>query len=288
MYIVNMTGMNINKIVGSNRLHVSLTVVFILFFIYACTKAPITGRNQLILVSQDQELQMGDVAYTEVVKGSKVSKNPEYNAAVKRVADRIAGVANRPDFEWEYTVIDEDKTINAFALPGGKIGVYTGILKVAQIDAGLATVMSHEVGHATARHGGERITAGLLSQIGAVGLAAALGGSGMDPNVTYGIMQAYGVGVQVGGILPFSRSQESEADRIGLIYMARAGYDPREAVLFWQRMAEATKNSQRPPEFLSTHPDNGTRIANLQRYMPEAMAEYQKSQKAPNNKINFK
>ena len=280
--------MNINKVFSSKKLQVSLTVVFILFFAYACTKAPITGRNQLILVSQDQELQMGDVAYTEVVKSSKVSKNPEYNAAVKRVADRIASVANRPDFEWEYTVIDEDKTINAFALPGGKIGVYTGILKVAQTDAGLATVMSHEVGHATARHGGERITAGLLSQIGAVGLAAALGGSGMDPNVTYGIMQAYGVGVTVGGILPFSRSQESEADRIGLIYMARAGYDPREAVLFWQRMAEATKNSQRPPEFLSTHPDNGTRIANLQRYMPEAMRIYNTSQKAPNNKINFK
>ena len=276
------------NVLKSGKAPVILTAVFLLFFVYACTKAPITGRNQLILVSQEQELQMGDVAYTQVVKGSKVSKNPEYNAAVQRVADRIAAVAERPDFEWEYTVIDADDTINAFALPGGKIGVYTGILKVAQTDAGLATVMSHEVGHATARHGGERITAGLLSQIGAVGLAAALGGSGMDPNVTYGIMQAYGLGVQVGGILPFSRKQESEADRIGLIYMARAGYDPREAVFFWERMAEATKNSQRPPEFLSTHPDNGTRIANLKRYMPEAMRIYNTSKKAPNNKINFK
>ena len=283
-----MNGMKIKRVLIPKIFQVSLTVVFILLFTYACTKAPITGRNQFILVTQDQELQMGDVAYTEVVNSSKISKNPEYNAAVKRVAERIAGVANRPDFEWEYTVIDEDKTINAFALPGGKIGVYTGILKVAQTDAGLATVLSHEVGHATARHGGERITAGLLSQIGAVGLAAALGGTGMDPNLTYGIMQAYGLGVQVGGILPFSRSQESEADRIGLIYMARAGYDPRESVLFWQRMAEATKNSQRPPEFLSTHPDNGTRIANLQRHMPEAMRVYTTSKKAPKNKINFK
>jgi predicted Zn-dependent protease len=288
MYIINMSGINITRSFNSDILKISFTAVFVLLFIYACTKAPITGRNQLILVSQSQELQMGDVAYSEVVKQSKVSKNPEYNAAVKRVVNRIAGVANRPDFEWEYTVIDEDETINAFALPGGKIGVYTGILKVAQTDAGLATVMSHEVGHATARHGGERITAGLLSQIGAVGLAAALGSSGMDPNVSYGIMQAYGVGVTVGGILPFSRTQESEADRIGLIYMARAGYDPRESVLFWQRMAAATKNSQRPPEFLSTHPDNGTRIANLQRHMPEAMRVYNTSKKAPNNKINFK
>lgn len=283
-----MNGMSNKKVLHPNIFQVSLTVVFILLFTFACTKAPITGRNQLILVSQEQELQMGDVAYNEVVKGSKISKNPEYNEAVKRVANRIAGVADRPDFEWEYTVIDDDKTINAFALPGGKIGVYTGILKVAQTDAGLATVMSHEVGHATARHGGERITAGLLSQIGAVGLSAALGGYGVDPNITYGIMQAYGLGVQVGGILPFSRTQESEADRIGLIYMARAGYDPRESVLFWQRMAEATKKGQRPPEFLSTHPDNGSRIANLQRHMPEAMRVYTTSQKAPNNKINFK
>ena len=283
-----MNGMNIKKVFNRNIVQTSLTVLFVLFFTYACTKAPITGRNQLILVSQEQELQMGAHAYDQVVKGSKVSKNPEYNAAVQRVAERIAAVAGRPDFEWEYTVIDDDKTINAFALPGGKIGVYTGILKVAETDAGLATVMSHEVGHATARHGGERITAGLLSQIGAVGLSAALGGYGVDPNITYGIMQAYGVGVQVGGILPFSRAQESEADRIGLIYMARAGYDPRESVLFWERMAEATKNSQRPPEFLSTHPDSGNRIANLKRHMPEALRIYKTTQKAPNNKINFK
>lgn len=285
MFYLN--GMNIKKVLSPNISRISLSVVFILLFTYACTKAPITGRNQLILVSQEQELLMGAHAYNEVVKGSKVSKNPEYNDAVQRVAERIAAVAGRPDFEWEYTVIDDDKTINAFALPGGKIGVYTGILKVAQTDAGLATVMSHEVGHATARHGGERITAGMLSQLGAVGLSVALGSSGVDPSVTYGIMQAYGLGVQVGGILPFSRAQESEADRIGLIYMARAGYDPRESVLFWERMAEATKNSQRPPEFLSTHPDSGNRIANLKRHMPEALRIYKTTKKAPNNKISF-
>lgn len=260
-------------------------VSFLLLFIYSCATAPVTGRNQLILVSQSQELQMGAVAYEEVLKNEKVSKDPNYNSAVKRVANRVARVANRPDFEWEYTVFDNDKVINAFALPGGKIGVYTGILEVAQTDAGLATVVSHEVAHATARHGGERVSAGLLAQLGAVGLSAALGGSNVDPEVTYGIMQAYGVGVGVGAILPFSRTQESEADRIGLIYMARAGYDPRESVKFWQRMAEATKGSPRPPEFLSTHPDNGTRIANLQRHMPEALAVYENSQKAPNYQI---
>ena len=255
------------------------------FLISSCATAPITGRNQLILVSRQQELQMGAVAYGEVLKNEKISKDPNYNAAVQRVADRVAGVAGRPDFEWEYTVIDNDEVINAFALPGGKIGVYTGILQVAQTDAGLATVLSHEVGHATARHGGERVSAGLLAQLGAVGLSAALGGSNVDPEVTYGIMQAYGVGVGVGAILPFSRTQESEADRIGLIYMARAGYDPRESVKFWQRMAQATKGKPRPPEFLSTHPDNGTRIANLQRHMPEALAVYEKSNKAQNYQI---
>jgi len=259
--------------------------VFSFSLIYSCTKAPVTGRNQLILVSHEQELQMGAVAYEEVVKNEKVSKDPGYNAAVKRVANRIARVANKPDFEWEYTVIDNDDVINAFALPGGKIGVYTGILKVAETDAGLATVLSHEVGHAVARHGGERVSTGLLAQLGAVGLSVALGSSNVDPDVTYGIMQAYGVGVGVGAILPFSRTQESEADRIGLIYMARAGYDPREAVKFWERMAEATKGQARPPEFLSTHPDSGTRITNLQRHMPEALRVYKTSQKAPNYRI---
>ena len=260
-------------------------VLSLVLLIYSCAKAPITGRNQLILVSHKQELQMGAVAYKEVIKNEKISKDPNYNAAIKRITKRVARAVNRPDFEWEYKVIDNDDEINAFALPGGKIGVYTGIFKIAQTDAGLATVISHEVAHATARHGGERVSIGLLAQLGAVGLSVALGNSSVDPDVTYGIMQAYGIGVGVTAILPFSRKQESEADRIGLIYMARAGYDPREAITFWQRMAEAIKDKPKPPEFLSTHPDDGTRITTLQRYMPEALAVYKKSEKAPNYQI---
>ncbi len=161
--------------------------------------------------------------------------------------------------------------------------MYTGILPVAQTDAGLATVMAHEVAHVAARHGGERVSTGILAQLGAVGVGAAMGGS--DPYVYEAVMQAYGLGANVGVLLPFGRSQESEADRIGLVYMAKAGYDPREAVAFWQRMDEAVKGKSQPPEFLSTHPGYGTRIRNLQQWLPEAMTYYNSSSKAPNTPI---
>lgn len=260
-----------------------LLALFLSLFIYSCAKVPITGRNQIILVSQKHEQQLGLVAFQEVVRNEKISYNPSYNAAVGRVVSRVARVSNRPDFEWEYKVIDDGK-INAFALPGGKIGVYTGILKIAETEAGLATIISHEVAHAVARHGGERLSTGLLVQIGAVGLDILLQGMQVNSNITYGIMQAYGIGVGVGLVLPFSRKQESEADRIGLIYMARAGYDPREAINFWQRMINF-KGQDKTPEFLSTHPYPETRIMNLQKYIPEALAIYERSDKAPNYRI---
>ena len=265
----------------------SISVLFILIIsgtvLWACYKAPVTGRSQFILVSQSEENQMGVAAFQEVLKEEKISKNPEYNNAVARVGERIAAVSDTPAYKWDFKVFDDDETINAFALPGGKVGVYTGILEVAQTDAGLATVMAHEVAHVAARHGGERVSADVLAQIGAVGLSAALGGS--DPYLSSAVMQAYGIGVTVGGMLPFSRSQEAEADHIGLIYMAKAGYDPREAVAFWQRMDAAVKGKPQPPEFLSTHPGYGTRINNLKRWLPEAMPYYESSSKAPDNKI---
>ncbi|MEQ9618169.1 MAG: M48 family metallopeptidase [Deltaproteobacteria bacterium] len=251
--------------------------------VFSCYKAPVTGRSQFILLSQSEENQLGLAAFQEVLKEEEVSNNPKYNNAVTRVGQRIARVSDTPAYNWDFKVLDDDEQINAFALPGGKVGVYTGILPVAQTDAGLATVMAHEVAHVAARHGGERVSADVLAQIGAVGLSAALGGS--DPWVSTAIMQAYGVGVNVGGMLPFSRSQEAEADRIGLVYMAKAGYDPREAIAFWQRMDAAVKGKPRPPEFLSTHPGYGTRIGNLQRSLPEALPYYESSDKAPNNKI---
>lgn len=249
----------------------------------ACYKAPVTGRSQFILITQSEENQMGLAAFQEVLKNETVSTNPQYNNAVQRVGRRIANVSDTPAYNWDFKVLDDDEQINAFALPGGKVGVYTGILPVAETDAGLATVMAHEVAHVAARHGGERVSADVLTQIGAIGLSAALGGS--DPFVSNAVMQAYGIGVTVGGILPFSRSQEAEADRIGLIYMAEAGYDPREAVAFWERMDAAVKGKPQPPEFLSTHPGYGTRIRNLKRWLPEAMSYYQSSDKAPDKKI---
>lgn len=267
-----------------NKKFLSLLGVLFLFasLVIACYKAPVTGRNQLILISPAEEKQMGALAFQEIVKDENISNNSRYNNLVERVGNRIAKVSHEPNLDWEYKVIDDDKTINAFALPGGKVGVYTGILKVAQTEAGLATVMAHEVAHATARHGGERVTTGILAQLGQAALSVALRNN--DPAVVNSVMQAYGVGVNVGAVLPFSRGQETEADRIGLIYMAKAGYDPREAVKFWQRMDKASKG-QSPPEFLSTHPGHQTRVSNLNSWMPEALEYYKRSEKAPNTSL---
>lgn len=264
---------------------------FLVLFIFAlislpilsCYKAPITGRSQFIIITQSQENEMGLTAFKEVLKNEQISTNQSYNNAVTRVGQRIAAVSDTQNYKWEFKVIEDDEQINAFALPGGKVAVYTGILPVAETDAGLATVMAHEIAHVAARHGGERVSTGILAQLGAVGVGAAMGGS--DPFVYEAVMQAYGLGANVGVLLPFSRSQESEADRIGLVYMAKAGYDPREAVAFWQRMDEAVKGNPQPPEFLSTHPGYGTRIRNLQQWLPEAMVYYNSSSKAPNNPI---
>lgn len=251
--------------------------------IIACYKAPVTGRNQFIILSQAQENEMGLTAFNQVLKDEKISNNQSYNNAVSRVGQRIAAVSHTQGYEWDFKVIDDDEQINAFALPGGKVAVYTGILPVAQTDAGLATVMAHEVAHVAARHGGERVSTSVLAQLGAVGIGAAMGGS--DPYVYEAVMQAYGLGANVGVLLPFGRSQESEADRIGLIYMAKAGYDPREAVGFWERMESASQGQSSPPEFLSTHPGYQTRISNLKKWLPEAMTYYNSAEKAPNNKI---
>jgi len=260
-----------------------LVSVLFCFTLISCYQAPITGRTQFILLSESQEIQMGLIAFQDVLKKEKLSTNTKYNSSVTRVGKRIAIASGKTNYQWEYKVIDSDDTINAFALPGGKIAVYTGILTVAETDAGLATVMGHEVAHATARHGGERMSIGILAQLGAVGLNVAL--RNKDPQVISAVNSAFGVGVTLGGILPFNRKQESEADRIGLVYMARAGYDPRESVNFWNRMAHANKGKPSPPEFLSTHPSYGTRVKNLNRWMPEAIGIYNKSTKAQNYQI---
>jgi predicted Zn-dependent protease len=247
------------------------SVCTLVFLAAACSTVPYTNRTQLMLMSESSDLQLGAAAYQEVLKKAPINHDPELNAPVQRVGRRIAAVANKPDYQWEFTVIDDPKQANAFCLPGGKVAVYTGIFPIAHDEAGLATVIGHEVAHALARHGAERVSQMELLQIGAVGVAAAT--SGTSPGLQQAILQAYGVGSAVGVALPFSRKQESEADHIGLLLMAQAGYDPEAAVGLWQRM-EAAERGSHPPQWLSTHPSPETRVQDLQSWMAEAKQYY--------------
>lgn len=234
--------------------------------IVACGTVPITGRQQFMLVSESEEAQLGLTAYREILSKESISRDPRLNAIVQRVGRRIAAVADRPDYQWEFRVIDKDEA-NAFALPGGKVAVYTGLFPYTKTDAGLAVVMGHEVAHALARHGAERMSQSTAANA-VIGLGAAVAGV-QNPAIMQAISAAYGIGVA----LPFGRGQESEADHIGLILMAKAGYDPQEAVPFWQRMSSGQGRSG-PPEFLSTHPSGDTRIRQLREWMPEALSHY--------------
>ena len=244
-----------------------------------CYRAPGTARDQLIFFSEEKELQFGLSAYREVLRQARLSENAEINEQIQRVGRKIADVANKPEYQWEFAVIEDDKMVNAFCLPGGKVAVFTGILKHTKTDAGLATVMGHEIAHALQRHGVERMSRSIIDQIaqlGALGAAAAGHSSG---GAIQGLLGAYGVNVS----LPFNRKQESEADYIGLRLMSQAGYDPREAVPFWERMSGCPRQmidklcfrSQHAiPEFLSTHPSDVTRINQLEAWLPEAMRYY--------------
>jgi metalloendopeptidase OMA1, mitochondrial len=233
-----------------------------------CATTPITGRSQLMLISAAQETALGVQAYREVLQKEPVTNDPRLTEPVQRIARRVEGATNRPDLRWEVSVINEDETVNAFALPGGKIGVYTGIFPIAQTEAGLAIIMGHELGHVIARHGAERMSHQLGAQL--IGSALAIGLQASPYNNA--IMAAYGLGAQVGVLLPYSRLQESEADRIGLVLAAKAGYDTQAAVGVWQRMAKLS--GRRPPPFLSTHPTPESRIEDIKKFLPQAMAQF--------------
>jgi predicted Zn-dependent protease len=249
-------------------------VVITALLAFACAEAPVTGRKQLILIPESQEVALGLQAFREILKKEKISKDPELNARLKRVGWRIARVAGRPDYKWEFVVIENDDVLNAFALPGGKVAVYSGLLRALPDDAALAAVIGHEVAHAVARHGAERMSHMLLAQLGQAGLNMAV--SSKSPAAVRAINLAYGVGVGVGVLLPFSRKEELEADYIGMIYMAKAGYDPTEAIRLWERMAEMREGGA-PPEFLSTHPADATRINKLKEHLPQALVYYRKA-----------
>ncbi len=254
-----------------------------------CETNPYTGRKQLLMTSVGQEVQMGAQAYNQVKTDPKMrpSQDPREIEPVKRVAARIVEAAKRSkyaemakQFQWEVTVIKDDKTANAFALPGGKMAVYTGIFPMAKTEAGLAAVMGHEVVHALARHGAERMSQGQLTNTVLQVAGAAIGLSGGNPMLGQATMAALGAGAQVGVLLPFSRKHESEADYVGILLAADAGYDPRESVALWERMGQASGGGG-SGEFLSTHPSHETRIEQLKEWMPEAMAIYQKRSQMP-------
>jgi len=253
-----------------------------LLFITGCQTVPVTGRKELNLVSADQEAQLGLSSFDELKKTTPISKDPAANAMVQRVGKRLAQVASPdlPDAQWEFVVFDS-KEANAFCLPGGKVGVYTGLLPIAKDDAGLATVLGHEIGHAVAHHGAERLSQAQVSQ-GLGSVAGTALGSTSYAQYQNLFMAMYGVGSQVGYELPHSRKQESEADHIGLIYMARAGYDPQAALAFWQRFSDYNKQqgggqSSFLSRFLSTHPVDEQRMADLQKLLPEAQAQFARS-----------
>jgi len=249
-------------------------VILALFFI-GCTKAPITGRNQLIMVSPQQELALGFESAKQVLQKEKVSNDPQKNAQVKRIGQRIATVTEQayaPGYQWEFFVIDNNEEGNAFCLPGGKVFVYTGLFKYAANDDELAAVMGHEIAHALARHGAERMSAGQLQQVGGQVLGAVMQSQGVSAPSTNVAMQAFGIGTQLGVMLPHSRTQEYEADQIGLLLSAKAGYDPRAALSFWQKFGAS---GETPPEYLSTHPAPANRISEIKALLPKAIPLYE-------------
>ena len=243
----------------------------LLFLIAGCTTVPITGRSQLILSSEAEENAAGATSYGQYLAESKISTDKTNTALVKKVGQKIAAVSDC-NYDWEFNLLENDEA-NAWCLSGGKVAVYTGILPYTQTEAGLATVMSHEIAHAIARHGAERSAQSNLLQYGlAIGNATLTD----NPNKEL-IMLGVNVAGHVGIILPYSRKHESEADYMGLILMAKAGYDPNEAIKFWQRMSAASSGSQGGlSDFLSTHPSDEKRIKDLQNRLPEALKYYNK------------
>lgn len=259
----------------------SLVILAIIVFTAACTTVPITGRSQFNIVPDQSMLSMSFQQYDQFLKENKLSSDPAKTRMVKEVGHRISRAVEQymiqnnmaseiRNYSWEFNLIENDE-VNAWCMPGGKVAVYTGILPVAQNDAGLAVVMGHEIAHAVAKHGNERMSHALAVQMGGIGLSAALSSYPQQTQQLW--MAAIGAGAQLGFLLPYSRLQEREADELGLIFMAMAGYDPNHAVGFWQRMSQK-KSGGAPPEFLSTHPSDASRIQNIRALIPKAMTYY--------------
>lgn len=259
-----------------------ILIVFLVFLmIFGCTQVPLTGRKQAAWIPSDQLYELSFQSYSLTLKETPLSKNASQTQMVKNVGKNIQRAVEEymasigqplQGYNWEFNLLQGD-IVNAWAMPGGKVAFYEGIMPICIDETGIAIVMGHEVAHAVADHGNERMTHGLIQQ----GLGSALQVAMQnEPQTTQQLaLSAFGVGSTIFGILPYSRLHESEADHLGLIFMAMAGYDPKAAPNFWQRMASLNKGGQ-PPEFLSTHPSDETRIANLNKWMPEALKYYKK------------
>jgi predicted Zn-dependent protease len=274
------------RIIGNKIVYIlgTLVIVSILCLLLAtCATVPLTERKSLNLIPDSELLSLSNQQYAQTLKQSKLSTDQEKVQAVTRVGKRIAAAAEDflrerkaeekiKNYKWEYSVIEDSKTANAWCMPGGKMAVYTGIFPYTRNDAGLAVVLGHEVAHAIAEHGNERMSEALIAQLGGVALSVALAKQPGETRDLY--LAAYGVTTNVGVLLPYSRLHESEADRIGLTLMAKAGYDPHEAIRFWQQMSE--QGGSRPPTLLSTHPAPESRIEKIKTYIPEAMRYYKK------------
>lgn len=261
-----------------------ITVLFIVSAVaIACSKNAVTGRNQFKLIPESELQTMATQQYQQFLATHKVVAGTNRDAEmVRRVGQRIANAVQRyyseqgltqvlDGYKWEYNLVD-DKSVNAWCMPGGKIVVYTGLLPITQNEAALAFVMGHEVSHAIFQHGNERISQQLGAQVLGAGLQVAM--SNKPAETQNAFMLAYGIGATAGVLLPFSRKHELEADRFGMRWAAMAGYNPQEAIPLWQRMEKASENNAKPPEFLSTHPSEGRRIEQLKKYMNEALRYY--------------
>jgi len=260
------------------RVWIHSVIWFSLFLgLLSCSTVPLTGRRQLNIIPDSEMLSMSNQQYSGFLKENKLSTNAEQTGTVKRVGGGIRGAVEQyfrqqglsddlKGYSWEFNLV-ESKEVNAWCMPGGKVVFYTGIIPICENETGIAVVMGHEVAHAVAKHGSERMSQGLIAQLGGAALSVALKNEPQQTQQLY--MAAFGLGAQFGVLLPFSRSQESEADHLGLIFMAMAGYDPNAAVGFWQRMA--AKGGQKPPEFMSTHPSDETRINDIKKNLPEAL-----------------
>ena len=258
-------------------------IVILAYLFQQCATVPITGRKQLLIYPEGEIMQLSLTSYQDFLKENKLSTDAKNTARIKNIGKKIAqavetylksqGMESRIEgFNWEFNLV-QSKEMNAWCMPGGKVVFYEGILPVCKTDAGIAVVMGHEIAHAIARHGNERMSQQMLVQAGSVAAAYALKNK---PETTQTVLgAAIGLGANYGLVLPFSRKHESEADRLGLIFMAIAGYDPHEAVDFWTRMAAAS-SGQKVPEFASTHPSDSRRIADFKAEMPEAMKYYKK------------